>query len=64
MPQMMDPEMIIAQIKKITSPGTQIPKPGTHRVHKIKGWDIRRGEEALIYCIPNLGDPEIPVRRT
>ncbi len=44
---------IIGKIEDWASPGTEIPKPETDSVYRVKGWGRRRGERALIYFIPN-----------
>jgi hypothetical protein len=45
--------MIIEQIRAIAKPGVVIPKPEAKSDFIVKGWGKRRGEEALIYYIPN-----------
>ena len=44
-----DPKDIVAAIKELVKPGTQISKPKSICV--VKGWGIRRGEDALIYTM-------------
>lgn len=55
--------MIVAQVKRAAKPGTKIPKPNTDRPYKVKDWGTRRGEEALVYLIPNLRNPERPYEK-
>jgi len=40
--------------------GTEIPKPDASEPFTIKGLGIRRGEEAIIYRVPNREDPRFP----
>ena len=44
--------------------GAVIPKPGTSEPYYIKGWGHRRGEPALVYFIPNLGNPASPYQKS
>lgn len=53
---------ILKQIKKIAS-GTVIPKIEAKSDFIIKGWGNRRGEEALIYTIPNHKEPSRPYEK-
>lgn len=46
-------DMIIERIKKATPPGTIISKPKAKSPFYVKGNGMRRGENALIYFIPN-----------
>lgn len=48
--------MLIEGIKLLKQ-GTVIPKPDATAEFKIKGWGVRRGEQALIYSIPNHRSP-------
>ena len=43
----------VISLMKRWSNGTVIPKPEAVGVFKVKGWGKRRGEDALIYLIPN-----------
>ncbi len=47
-------------IKEKFPPGSIIPKPDNRADYIVKGWGIRRAEEALIYLIPNHKDPSNP----
>jgi hypothetical protein len=55
-----DPMNIIEEIKNKIPTGTIIPKPDNKADFIVKGWGKRRGEEALIYQIPNHADPTKP----
>lgn len=50
---------VIARIRTI-APGAVIPKPAATADFTVKGWGRRRGEEALVYFIPNHGTPTRP----
>ena len=52
--------MIVDQIKKSIAAGTVIPKPEAKSDFTVKAWGKRRGEPALIYYIPNHGNPNKP----
>jgi hypothetical protein len=55
---------ILAEIKSKITPGTIIPKPqarGDFIVKKV--WGDRRGEDALIYTIPNHNTPSKPYQK-
>ena len=54
------PENIIELIKSEVKPGTVIPKPDAKADFIVKSWGKRRGEEALIYSIPNHTNPSKP----
>ncbi len=56
-------ETIIQRLKKSIMPGTVIPKPEAKEPFRVKGWGIRRGEEALIYLIPNNNNPDKPYEK-
>ncbi len=51
---------VIQQIKGTVSAGMLIPKPAASGPFTVKGWGKRRGEEALIYLIPNHRNPQKP----
>ena len=53
-------KMIIEQIKAKAKPGVIIPKPEAKSDFVVKGWGKRRGEEALIYLVPNHKNPGRP----
>ncbi len=57
------PNGIIHEVKRTLLPGTNIPKPSSKGTYKVKGWGTRRGEEALIYMVPNLNDPSAPYEK-
>ncbi|MBN1316134.1 MAG: hypothetical protein JXA42_11715 [Anaerolineales bacterium] len=54
---------IIHEIKVKIASGTVIPKPEAKADFKVKGWGMRRGEEALIYLIPNHKKPNKPYEK-
>jgi hypothetical protein len=54
---------ILADIENRITPGMTIPKPQANADFIVKGWGIRRGERALIYTIPNHGDPGRPYQK-
>lgn len=51
---------ILKRIEETATPGTVIPKPETQNDYLVKGWGERRGERALVYSIPNYGNPGYP----
>ena len=51
---------IIGKLDAWALTGAEIPKPETDRVYRVKGWGRRRGERALIYCIPNRANSSQP----
>ena len=51
--------MVVGRIKLMVKPGMLIPKPDAKSDFAIKGWGKRRGEDALIYYIPNHRNPPI-----
>ena len=55
--------MIFEQIVQIAPSGTIIPKPESKGEFLIKGIGKRRGEEALIYFIPNNKNPQKPYQK-
>jgi hypothetical protein len=55
--------MIVEQIKRMIPPGTTIPKPNTRADCIVKGWGRRRGENALIYLIPNHKNSKKPYEK-
>ena len=56
-------KMISDRIKLNIPPNTVIPKPEATAEFKVKGWGIRRGQDALIYFIPNHTDPTKPYQK-
>ena len=52
--------MIIDQIFQVAPPGTFIPKPIATGAFRVKGRGKRRGEDALVYFIPNHSDSRKP----
>jgi hypothetical protein len=52
--------MLLKQILRLAPPGTVIPKPDSAGDFKVKGLGERRGEDALIYLIPNHSNPRKP----
>ena len=52
--------MIIDKIRDRMRPGVVIPKPEAKESFTITGWGRRRGEEALIYNVPNHSNPSKP----
>lgn len=52
--------MIVERIRSRASPGLEIPKPEAKKKFLVKGWGTRRGEDALIYLIPNQKVPSKP----
>jgi hypothetical protein len=50
-------ESILLRLYQLT-PGTVIPKPEAKGEFTIKGWGKRRGRPALVYFIPNHGNPD------
>jgi len=55
--------MIIKRIKDKILPNTEIKKPKAKGKHLVKGWGKRRGQEALIYTIPNNREPSNPYEK-
>lgn len=55
--------MIADRIKKSISSGVIIPKPEADGNFTVKAWGVRRGEHALIYCIPNHSNPLKPYEK-
>lgn len=51
--------MIVDRIKLSIFPDMIIPKPKAKADFKVKGWGMRRGQEALIYYIPNSRNPSL-----
>lgn len=51
---------ILALLQEKAPPGTVIPKPQARADFIVKGWGKRRGEDALIYTIPNHSNPRAP----
>jgi hypothetical protein len=54
---------IVEELKKRITPSTVIPKPNAKADFIVKGWGKRRGEEALIYWIPNHSNPSKPYEK-
>ncbi len=54
---------IVAQIKAKIKSGTVIPKPDATADFVVKGWGMRRSEEALIYKVPNNKNPQKPYEK-
>ena len=52
--------MIVEKIRGSVSPGTVIPKPKAKADFVVKAWGRRRGEQALVYAIPNHRNPKKP----
>lgn len=52
--------MIVQKIKADIQPMSVIPKPETESNFFVKGWGRRRGENVLIYLIPNHKNPKNP----
>ena len=55
--------MITDRIKLNIHPNMVIPKPEANADFKVKGWGNRRGQEALIYFIPNHTEPTKPYQK-
>jgi hypothetical protein len=55
--------MIANRIRRSISSGTVIPKPEATADFVVKAWGQRRGEPALIYCIPNHQEPGKPYQK-
>lgn len=51
------------QLIRLIPPGTAIPKPAAKGNFIVKGVGIRRGEEAIVYFIPNNKSPEKPYEK-
>ena len=58
--QLRETPVIIERIRKTILPGTVIPKPEAKSAFIVKNWGRRRGEEALVYLIPNHVNPGKP----
>jgi hypothetical protein len=52
--------LLLDRVLREIAPDTVIPKPAARAPFKVKGEGRRRGERALIYKIPNHGDPKSP----
>lgn len=52
--------MIEKRIRKFFLPGTVIPKPEAKADFIMKAWGTRRGENALVYFVPNHVNPDKP----
>lgn len=55
--------MIVDRIKLSILPGMIIPKPQAKADFKVKGWGMRREQEALIYLIPNHRNPGLSYQK-
>ena len=55
--------MVFDRIAAAVLPGTTIPKPHATKPVQLKGIGQRRGEDALIYSIPNESDPSQPYQK-
>lgn len=53
-------QSILNRIRREIPDGTAIPKPKTSEPYYTKGWGRRRSEPALVYFIPNRGNPDYP----
>lgn len=51
---------IVQEIRTKIQPGMIIPKPAAKADFIVKGWGKRRGEEALVYLIPNHANSAKP----
>ena len=54
---------IVSRIRKEIPEDEVIPKPETSNPYTVKGWGRRRGEPALVYRIPNPGNPKYPYEK-
>lgn len=52
--------MIVERIQQAVLSGAVIPKPEAKADFVVKAWGRRRSERALIYLIPNHGNPGRP----
>lgn len=52
--------MIFEDLLNIARPGTIIPKPEAKAEFRVKGLGVRRGEQAIIYTVPNSKCPQRP----
>jgi hypothetical protein len=55
--------MIVDKIKAEIQPLMVIPKPKARNYFVVKDWGKRRGENALIYQIPNNKNPKKPYEK-
>jgi hypothetical protein len=55
-----DMHNILAEIEEAITAGVLIPKPRARSDFIVKGWGMRRGEQALIHTIPNHKNPTKP----
>ncbi len=53
---------VMAAIKMLAN-GTFIPKPQSDQSSRIFGWGKRRGEQALVYAMPNHSNPTKPHKK-
>lgn len=51
------------RLRRLTPIGTVIPKPEARDDFIVVGWGRRRGEQALIYSIPNHKNPAKPYKK-
>ena len=49
--------VIVERVRREVRRGAVVPKPASTRDYVVKGWGRRRGEDALIYRIPNRRNP-------
>ena len=54
---------VLEEIRKTVRPGTSIPKPKARGTFIVKGWGMRRNEQALIYYVPNHVNPSRPTQK-
>jgi hypothetical protein len=52
-------DTVLARIRALP-PGTMIPKPRSDQSSSIDGWGTRRGQDALVYRMPNHRNPARP----
>ena len=52
-------ESIVSRIRAEITEGRCVPRPQAEPC-RIKGWGCRRNEPALVYFIPNRGNPAYP----
>ena len=55
--------MIIDRIRRLVRQDMVIPKPEAKAPFRVKAWGRRRGEEALVYTVPNHKNPERPSQK-
>ena len=52
--------MVFEDLLRIAMPGTVIPKPKAEAKFLVKGVGMRRGEQAIVYAVPNHIHPLRP----